>query len=135
MNAVVSMLNGPARSVVEERAMRPPTIGRIRPGIKVLTSAARKNDRAVELYNEMVAAGDSFETIGQTIESKCRLRNALAPRNVPYFTCRRSDFTNPDVADEILKLYGEDRGDGVRLYRFPMLFAVKHCMPNLPNQM
>lgn len=46
MNAVVSMLGGPARSVVEEGAMRPPVIGRIRPGIKVLTSKARGNQEA-----------------------------------------------------------------------------------------
>ncbi|MGF6812795.1 hypothetical protein OKW30_008012 [Paraburkholderia sp. Clong3] len=135
MNAVVSMLNGPVRSVVEERALRPPVIGHIRPGIKVLTSSARKNNRAVEIYNDMVAAGDSFDTIGKSIESKCGLKNALAPKNTPYFTCRRSDFTNPDVADEILRLYGEDRGEGLKLYRFPVLFAFNDWMQNLPNQM
>jgi hypothetical protein len=129
------MLGGPVRSLVEERAMRPPVIGRIRPGIKVLTSKARTNPEAVRLYETMVAAGDSFETIGKAIESRCQLRNALAPKNVDYFTCRRSDFNNPDVADEILKLYGEDRGQGVRLYRFPVLFAFNDWMQNLPNEM
>ncbi len=135
MNAVVTQLAAAPRSVVEERAMRPPTIGRVRPGIKALTSAARSNERAVIMYNEMVAAGDSFDTIAKAIESKCRIKNALAPRNVPYFTCRRSDFANPDVADEILRLYGEDRGDGLKLYRFPVLFAFNDWMNNLPNQM
>ncbi|APA90372.1 hypothetical protein BJG93_32780 (plasmid) [Paraburkholderia sprentiae WSM5005] len=135
MNAVPSLLNGPARSVVEERALRPPVIGHIRPGIKVLTSRARANNRAVEIYNDLVAAGDSFDTIGKVIESKCNLKNALAPKNTPYFTCRRSDFTNPDVADEILRLYGEDRGEGLKLYRFPVLFAFNDWMQNLPNQM
>lgn len=135
MNAVVNQINGPARSVVEERALRPPVIGHIRPGIKILTSKARGNTRAVDLYNTMVAAGDSFDTIATALESKCNLKNALAPRNTPYFTCRRSDFTNPDVADEILKLYGEDRGDGLKLYRFPVLFAFNDWMQNLPNQM
>ncbi|OLL27625.1 hypothetical protein BTH42_31830 [Burkholderia sp. SRS-W-2-2016] len=135
MNAVLSMYNGPVRSVVEERALRPPVIGHIRPGIKVLTSKARGNNRAVEIYNDMVAAGDSFDTIGKVIESKCNLKNALAPKNTPYFTCRRSDFTNPDVADEILRLYGEDRGEGLKLYRFPVLFAFNDWMQNLPNQM
>ena len=135
MNAVVNLVNGPVRSVVEERALRPPVIGHIRPGIKVLTSKARGNQRAVELYNTMVAAGDSFDTIAIALESKCNLKNALAPRNTPYFTCRRSDFTNPDVADEILKLYGEDRGEGLKLYRFPVLFAFNDWMQNLPNQM
>ncbi len=136
MNAVVSMTGSPARSLVEERAMRPPTIGRIRPGIKVLKqSIARDNERAAKIYREMVEAGDSFETIAKTLESQCRIRDALVPKNVPYFTCRRSDFTNPDVADEILRLYGEDRGDGVKLYRFPALFAFNDWMQNLPNQM
>lgn len=135
MNAVATLAALPARSLVEERAMRPPTIGRIRPGIKALTSSARANGQAVEIYRDMVAAGDSFDTISKAIESKCRIRNALAPKNVPYFTCRRSDFTNPDVADEILRLYGEDRGDGLKLYRFPALFAFSDWMQNLPNQM
>ncbi|WP_175927330.1 hypothetical protein [Burkholderia cepacia] len=135
MNAVVSLAGGPVRSVVEERAMRPPVIGKIRPGIKVLTSSARGNPDAVALYEAMVAAGDSFETIGKAIESRCRLRNALAPRNTDHFTCRRSDFNNPAVADEILRLYGEDRGQGVRLYRFPVLFAFNDWMQNIPNEM
>lgn len=135
MNAVVNLVNGPVRSVVEERALRPPVIGHIRPGIKVLTSKARGNARAVELYESMVSAGESFDAIAMALESKCNLKNALAPRNTPYFTCRRSDFTNPDVADEILKLYGEDRGEGLKLYRFPVLFAFNDWMQNLPNQM
>ncbi|MFM0197716.1 hypothetical protein PQQ65_31945 [Paraburkholderia strydomiana] len=135
MNAVVHLVNGPVRSVVEERALRPPVIGHIRPGIKVLTSKARGNARAVELYNTMVAAGDSFDTIASVLESKCNLKNTLVPKNTAYFTCRRSDFNNPDVADEILRLYGEDRGDGVKLYRFPVLFAFNDWMQNLPNQM
>ncbi|MEX3969797.1 recombination directionality factor [Paraburkholderia caribensis] len=135
MIAVVNLVNGPVRSVVEERALRPPVIGHIRPGIKVLTSKARGNARAVELYESMVAAGESFDAIAMALESKCNLKNALAPKNTPYFTCRRSDFTNPDVADEILKLYGEDRGDGLKLYRFPVLFAFNDWMQNLPNQM
>ncbi|WP_430231663.1 hypothetical protein [Paraburkholderia tropica] len=135
MNAVISAHGTAVRSIVEERAPRPPVIGRIRPGIKVLTSAARKNEAAVKLYDTLLAAGESFERIGEEIERRCRIRNALAPRNVPYFTCRRSDFTNPDVADEILRLYGEDRGEGVKLYRFPVVFAFNDWMANIPNEM
>jgi hypothetical protein len=135
MNAVVPLGATPVRSIVEERAPRAPVIGRIRPGIKVLTSAARQNEQAVKLYDELVAAGESFEKIGEEIERRCRLRNPLAPRNVPYFTCRRSDFTNPDVADEILRLYGEDRGDGLKLYHLPVTFAFNDWMANIPNEM
>ncbi|MGQ7932702.1 recombination directionality factor [Paraburkholderia sp. D1E] len=136
MNAVLRLTGAPPRSIVEERALRPPTIGKIRPGIKVLKQAiASANPNAVAMYDEMVAAGDSFEAIDEVLESRFRLKNALIPRNSPYFTCRRSDFTNPDVASEILRLYGEDRGQGVKLYRFPVLFAFNDWMGNLPNQM
>jgi hypothetical protein len=135
MNTVVPLGAAPVRSIVEERAPRAPVIGRIRPGIKVLTSAARQNAQALKLYEQLVAAGESFEKIGDEIERRCKIRNALAPRNVPYFTCRRSDFINPDVADEILRHYGEDRGDGLKLYRFPVVFAFNDWMANIPNEM
>jgi len=117
MNAVVSMSASPARSVVEERAMRPPTIGRVRPGIKVLKqSIARDNERASKIYREMVEAGDSFETIAKALESQCRIRDALVPKNVPYFTCRRSDFTNPVAAWATTgrKFFSEYGNDGTR---------------------
>jgi hypothetical protein len=96
---------------------------------------AQSNPDAVAMYNQMVAAGDSYETIGKTIESKLKLRNALVPRNVPHFVCRRSDFSNPETADEILRLYGEDRGDGLKLHRFPVMFAFDDWLRNVPNQM
>jgi Recombination directionality factor-like len=135
MSAVLSLLDLTPRSLVEERAIRPPTIGKIRPGIKVLTRAAQGNQQAVEMYKAMVAAGDSYETIGKVIETKLKLKNALIPKNVPYFVCRRSDFTNPATADEILKLYGEDWGDGLKLYRFPVMFAFDDWLRNVPNEM
>lgn len=135
MNAVVQMLDHAPRSLVEERVIRPPTIGKIRPGIKVLTRAHQANDKAVKLYHDMVAAGESFEAIGKVLETSLKLRNALVPKNVPYFVCRRSDFANPDTADEILKLYGEDRGQGRKLYRFPVIFAFDDWLRNVPNQM
>jgi hypothetical protein len=135
MNAVVQMFDHAPRSLVEERAIRPPTIGKIRPGIKVLTRAHQSNEKAVKLYNDMVAAGESFEAIGKLLETSLKLRNALIPRNVDYFVCRRSDFSNPGTADEILRLYGEDRGQGLRLYRFPIMFAFDDWLRNVPNQM
>ena len=114
-----------ARSLLEERPMSPPIIGRIRPGIKVLTRKARENPEAVRIHDAMLAQGHSFESIGIQIERKTQLRNALVPKNVPWFTCRGSDFANPDVADDIMQRYGEDRGDGngLKLWRFPVVFA------------
>ncbi|SAK98470.1 hypothetical protein AWB76_07536 [Caballeronia temeraria] len=135
MNAVVQMFDHAPRSLVEERAIRPPTIGKIRPGIKVLTRTHQTNEKAIKLYHDMVAAGESYEAIGKLLETTLKLRNALVPKNVPYFVCRRSDFSNPDTADEILRLYGEDRGQGVKLYRFPVMFAFDDWLRNVPNQM
>ncbi|CAE6962871.1 hypothetical protein [Paraburkholderia domus] len=135
MSNANSMTNVAPRSMFEERPLRPPTIGKIRPGIKVLKSAARQNAQAVKLYDEMVAAGDSFETIDSVIERQCKVKNSLVPKNVEYFTCRRSDFTNPDIATEILRLYGEDRGEGLKLYKFPVVFAFNDWLENAPHQL
>jgi Recombination directionality factor-like len=135
MSSALSISHDQPRSLVEERAPRAPTIGKIRPGIKALKSAARNNTQAVKLYNDLVAKGESFDTIADVIERQCNIRNPLVPKNVDYFTCRRADFANPDVADEIMRLYGEDRGQGVRLYKFPVLFPFNDWLQNVPNEM
>lgn len=123
------------RSLVEERPARPPIIGKIRPGIKVLTKAAKANAEAVKIHDAMLASGESFESIGIEIERRTKLRNALIPKNTGWFTCRSSDFTNPATAEEILRKYGEDRGDGLKLWRFPVIFAFDDWLANMPNQL
>ena len=126
---------GATRSLIEERPARPPIIGKIRPGIKVLTKKAREDQRAVKLHDSLLAQGKSFETIEKEIERATGIRNSMAPKNVGWFTCRRSDFTNPAIADEILARHGEDRGDGLKLWRFPVLFAFDDWLSNMPNQL
>lgn len=123
------------RSLIEERPARPPIIGKIRPGIKVLTKRARENEQAIKIHDAGLARGDSFEAIGEEIERKTNLRNALVPKNTAWFTCRASDFTNPATADEVLQKYGEDRGDGLKLWRFPVIFAFDDWLANMPNQL
>lgn len=123
------------RSIIEERPLRPPVIGKIRPGIKVLTKKARENPQAVQIHDALLAQGLSFEDIGSEIERKTGLSYALIPRNTPYFTCRGSDFTNPAIAEEILTRYGEDRGDGHKLWRFPVVFAFDDWLRNIPNEL
>lgn len=122
------------RSIIEERPLRPPVIGKIRPGIKVLTKKARENPQAVQIHDALLAQGLSFEDIGSEIERKTGLSYALIPRNTPYFTCRGSDFTNPAIAEEILTRYGEDRGDGLKLWRFPVVFAFDDWLRNIPDR-
>ncbi len=60
------------RSIIEERPLRPPVIGKIRPGIKVLTKKARENPQAVQIHDALLAQGLSFEDIGSEIERKNR---------------------------------------------------------------
>ncbi|WP_230976357.1 recombination directionality factor [Pseudothauera nasutitermitis] len=57
------------------------------------------------------------------------------PRNVPWFTVRPQDFPNPEVARQILDAYGEDRGQGRRLYRFPVVFPADHWQSVMPHEL
>lgn len=128
---------GGRRSLLEERPMRPPVIGKIRPGIKVLTKAARDRPEAVSIHDAMLARGESFERIGAEISRVTGIKMPLVPKNVPWFTCRASDFANPAVAEEIVQRYGDDRndGNGHRLWRFPVIFAFDDWLSNMPNQL
>ena len=109
--------------------------GRIRAGVKVLTSSAAREPAAQALYDAGVAAGKPFDDIEAEITRALpELRHPLVPKNVPYFTVRRCDFALPEVADRIVALFGEDRGDGVaRLYRFPVVFPADHWEAIMPH--
>ena len=112
-----------------------PIGGRIRPGIKVLTQAAERNNRARQIYETGLKAGTSFEEIEVEIARAVPdVRYPLVPKNVPYFTVRRADFALPEVADLILQRFGEERGDGVRrLYRFPVVFPADAWQAIMPH--
>jgi Recombination directionality factor-like len=58
------------------------------------------------------------------------------PKNVPWFTVRPDDFSNPEIAKQILTAYGEDRGDGTkRLYRFPVVFPADVWQAVMPHEL
>lgn len=115
---------------------RIPTGGRIRPGIMVLTRRAAEDPQATEIYREGVAKGESFEAIARTLaEALPSLKAPLVPRNVPWFTVRAQDFANPEMAEQILQTYGEDRGRGRRLYRFPVVFPSDHWQTVMPHEL
>lgn len=109
--------------------------GKIRPGIKVLTAAAAREREAQAIFEAGVIAGNSFDDIAAEITRAVpELRHPLVPKNVPYFSVRRGDFALPEVADQILAKFGEDRGDGVkRLYRFPVVFPADRWEAILPH--
>lgn len=56
-----------------------------------------------------------------------------APRGLPWFSLRSQDFASLEVVARILDVYGEDRGQGRRLYRFPLLFPTDHWQSVMPH--
>ena len=123
-------------TVLGQGVARIPTAGKIRAGIKVLTQKAAASLRARELYEQGVTAGWSFDQIEQAIVAAVpALKHPLVPRNVPWFTVRGQDFPNPILAQQILDAYGEDRGDGRHLYRFPAVFPSDRWQTVMPHEL
>ncbi|MGB4064113.1 MAG: hypothetical protein WBK19_09845 [Azonexus sp.] len=115
---------------------RIPTGGKIRAGIKVLTKKAAEQPKAKAIYDQGVAAGQSFEQIERTIsEVLPALKTPLVPRNVPWFTVRGQDFPNPEIAAQILAAFGENRGEGMHLYRFPVVFPSDYWQTVMPHEL
>lgn len=115
---------------------RIPTGGKIRAGIKVLTRKAAEQPQAQRIYDEGVEAGQSFDQIERAIVGALpQLKSPLIPRNVPWFTVRAQDFPNPEIPKQILQAYGEDRGDGLHLYRFPIVFPSDQWQTVMPHEL
>lgn len=137
-NVVVTVQGGPAAlpTLLGQGAARIPTGGKIRPGIMVLTRKAAEVPGAREIYKQGVAEGHSFEQIERALkEALPQLKSPLVPRNVPWFTVRAQDFPNPELARQIIDAYGEDRGQGRRLYRFPVVFPADHWQSVMPHEL
>jgi hypothetical protein len=116
---------------------RIPTAGKIRAGIKVLTRKAEESAEARTIYEQGLAAGKSFVQIEQALaEALPNLKTPLVPKNVPWFTVRGQDFSNPEMARQIVEMYGEVREDGVkRLYRFPVVFPSDFWQTVMPHEL
>lgn len=126
----------PSPTLLGQGPARIPTGGKIRAGIKVLTKKAAGEPKAKAIYEQGVVAGKSFEQIERAItEAVPELKTPLVPRNVPWFTVRAQDFPNPEIAREILDAYGEDRGEGRRLYRFPVVFPSDYWQTVMPHEL
>ena len=99
------------------------TVGKIRPGIKILKRAVANNPKAIAIYNEELRKGNGFTGAEKELE-KAGFKNALVPHNEAFFSVWRHEFPDPTLADRILEAYGEQRGDDPvkRLYRFPIMF-------------
>lgn len=135
---VVAVQGGttPTPTLLGQGPARIATGGKIRAGIKVLTRKAAEQAQAQAIYDQGVAAGQSFEQIERAItEALPQLKTPLVPRNVPWFTVRAQDFPNPEIARQILDAHGEDRGEGLRLYRFPVVFPSDHWQIVMPHEL
>ncbi|WP_326533677.1 recombination directionality factor [Pseudorhodoferax sp.] len=138
VNAVVTVQGGSLalHTLLGQGPARIPTGGKIRPGIMVLTRRAADLPGAKDIYTVGVAAGHSFEQIERALlEANPHCKTPLVPRNVPWFTVRAGDFSNPEIAAQILDAYGEDRGHGRRLYRFPVVFPSDHWQTVMPHEL
>lgn len=123
-------------TVLGQASARIPTAGKIRAGIKVLSRRAAGEPRACEIYERGLRDGQSFDRIEQALaDALPQLKNPLVPRNVPWFAVRPADFANPVLAHELLDAYGEDRGDGRHLYRFPVVFPSDHWQTVMPHEL
>lgn len=127
---------GTPHTLLGQGTARIPVGGKIRAGIKVLTRKAADQPKAKALYDEGVAQGQSFEQIERAItEALPQLNTPLVPRNVAWFTVRAQDFSNPEIARQILDAHGEDRGEGLHLYRFPVVFPPDHWQTVMPHEL
>ncbi len=123
-------------TVLGQGPARIPTGGKIRAGTKALSRAAAENPQARAIYEKGVAAGQSFDQIEQALATALpRIKTPLVPKNVPWFTVRGQDFAHPEIAQQILDAYGEDRGEGHRLYRFPVVFPSDHWQVVMPHEL
>jgi hypothetical protein len=123
-------------TVLGQGPARISTGGKIRAGTKTLSRTAAENPQARAIYEQGVAAGQSFDQIEQALATALpRLKTPLVPKNVPWFTVRGHDFSNPEIAQQILHAFGEDRGDGHRLYRFPVVFPSDHWQVVMPHEL
>uniref|UniRef100_E6QMX6 Uncharacterized protein n=1 Tax=mine drainage metagenome TaxID=410659 RepID=E6QMX6_9ZZZZ len=99
--------------------------GVIRPGVRRLTKGALEHQRANEIRAIYARAESGEFRYGEAqdmVEKQTGLRNSMHPKNVDYFSVFKTDFRVPEHAQKILETYGEDRGEGRHLYRFPVVF-------------
>jgi hypothetical protein len=103
------------------RKIRINAIGQIRPGIKILTSAADQTDGVRAAWAEMVANGDDNDEIDAALRRRFKLQKSpLRPSNTEYLHVRTSSFP-PGMAEALMDAYGDDRGEGRHLYELPVV--------------
>ena len=123
-------------SIIGDTPMRIPTVGRIRSGIMVLKKALQSSKKLVQIYQAGVTNQLSWQEIGSQLKKATgKDERMLVPKNVDYFTVRGNDFVDPGMAKNILSMYGEDRGQGIKLYKIPVIFPVDQWLSVIPHNL
>ena len=105
---------------------RIPTGGKSAPASKCSRRKAARQPQAKAIYDQGVAAGQSFEQIERAIaEALPDLKTPLVPRNVPWFSCGRRISPIPRSPGRFWTPMARIRGEGRRLYRFPVVFPLR----------
>jgi len=122
-------------SLLGERPASLTVGGTIRGGIMVPSQQAKANGPLMRAYETAVAAGTPYQKINADLRKQFNLDgNPLYPVNTPYFVVRPGDFATPEIAGRLLDLYGEDKGEGLHLYRFPIILTVDSWLQVIPHQ-
>jgi hypothetical protein len=104
-----------------------PVSGIVRMGIKRITSNARSKPEVLRLY-EKALAGDITMKQAELDALKLGVKNPFFPTNTQHFNIHPLEVEGGRATvDNLISTYGEDRGDGTKMYRFPVIF------PDVPN--
>ena len=104
-----------------------PVSGIVRLGIKQITKSASLNPKVLGLFNKALA-GDITMKQAELEAVKENVKYPFFPTNTQHFNVHPLEVEGGrETVNNLLQLYGEDRGDGLKIYRFPVIF------PDVPN--
>lgn len=107
---------------------RLPLSGKIRPGMKIPTKASAANPLVMKYWNMARNGAMSMDEAEAKIFDETKIKYPFRPENTAHFNINPGDFEGGLTATQkLMDLYGEDRGQGRNLYRFPVVF------PDMPN--
>lgn len=102
---------------------RLPLSGKIRPGMKIPTKASAANPLVMKYWNMARNGTMTMDEAEAKIFDEAKIKYPFRPENTAHFNVNPSDFEGGLTATQkLMDLYGEDRGQGRQLYRFPVIF-------------
>jgi Recombination directionality factor-like len=104
-----------------------PISGIVRMGLRRITPKAMSNPTVLKLY-EQALTGDITMKQAEVEALKLGVKNPFYPTNTQHFNIHPLEVEGGRATVEyLISNYGEDRGEGLKIYRFPVIF------PDVPN--